>query len=149
MTTECSFREGDKSAQTFRDSGNKHCRFIPDDKVYKQRCQASDARGFSFLCPEDAQSPGSSDADETNAPQPANGEGPARHGSTGQETADDKEETDYLAKGLVRMWQFDYNAPSCFCNNCPEVDYREATDKLHAAAPRGGKTPTDVLLEID
>ena len=61
----------------------------------------------------------------------------------------DKEEEEYRTKDPVRKWQFEYNKSTCFSNNYPEINFKENANDAHEVAPGEGKTPSNVLQEID
>ena len=60
-----------------------------------------------------------------------------------------KEEKEYLTKDPVRKWQFNYNQSTYFSNNYPEISYKDDINDTFDIAPGEGKTPTNVLQEID
>ena len=49
----------------------------------------------------------------------------------------------------MKKWQFTYNSSTCFLNNYPEIDYKEDTTNELSVAPGEGKSPTNLLQEVD
>ena len=69
----------------------------------------------------------------------------------------DKDEEEYVLNDDAIEWQFQYNKPTCFSNDFPELDVNEdicnenedKISEVHSVTPGEGQKPTHIFNEED
>ena len=154
-----------KALETLRELGHPYYQFVPDIEKFKNKCKETDADGFKllFLDGSEEYEDRDSESNPEKVPPSLTDDDEEEDGSEVFEDrdsesnpekvppslTDDEEEEEYQKKDCVRKWQFDYNRNTCFSDNYPEINYKEDMSNELSVAPGEGKTPTDILREVD
>merc|ERR1711887_288834 len=129
-----------KAIQFFKRMNNPFFKdVVIDAEKFMKECKDSGQEAFKF------QEENNSEPDQTKEIMEEDISFDEEH--LGEENDQDNlEEKDFKENDVVRKFQFDYNASTCFEDNMPEIsaeDNKKKEDTPLVIAPGEGKIPTD------